>query len=268
MAKVSVLMPVYNQEKYLRYALDSVMFQTFKDFEVVIISDASTDGTLDILNQYRKQHPEKIRIFTQRRNKGVAASLNWGLKKTEGEYIARIDSDDVWAIDKLEKQVEVLDSDSELYLLATDKQYINYKGEFHNHKTDEPIFSYQNIKRNILKNNFICHSSVMFRRSIIDSVGFYNEKYKNSEDYEYWLRIIKQHKVEILPEKLTFYRVYNEMTSLMRRKEQIRYAIKAKRFGFKLFNKGFWYNFTLINDFIEYLKPRFLSKIKQLIIKK
>lgn len=259
-------MPVYNQEKYLRFALDSVMCQTFQDFEVVIINDCSTDGSNDILNQYRKRYPEKIKIFTQRRNKGVACSLNWGLKKTTGEYIARIDSDDVWAIDKLEKQIEVLESDPNLYLLATDKQYINYKGEFYNHKNDEPIFSYQNIKKNILKKNFICHSSVVFNRAIIDSIGFYNENYKNSEDYEYWIRIINEHKVEILPEKLTFYRVYNEMISLSRRREQIRYAIKAKRFGFKLYGKGLFYNFTLIGDFVDYLKPRFFSKIKQRII--
>ncbi|MCT4638100.1 MAG: glycosyltransferase [Bacteroidales bacterium] len=269
MSTVSVIMPVYNQEKYIRYALDSVMFQTYPNIEeVIIINDASTDGTENILKEYKRRYPDKIRIFTQRKNRGVARSLNWGLKKASGNYIARIDADDVWLIDKLEKQIRILEEDNELYMLATSKQLIDKKGKLFDGKPDEPVFSYNNVREYILRKNIICHSSVVFRREIVDKVGLYNERYKNSEDYEYWMRIIFNYKTEVLPEKLTYYRITKGMTSLRRRGEQIRYAIKAKMFGIKLFSKGISAYRYILPDLYELSKPRFMSVIKQKILNK
>ena len=113
MPKVSVIIPTYNRAEYLPDAIDSVLAQTFRDFEVIIIDDGSTDNTREIIEKYIKRYPQIIRPFYQM-NSGASVARNKGIEEARGEYIAFLDSDDVWLSKKLERQVSVLERDKKI----------------------------------------------------------------------------------------------------------------------------------------------------------
>ncbi|UCH15261.1 MAG: glycosyltransferase, partial [Bacteroidales bacterium] len=208
---VSIIMPVYNGEKYLKDAVNSVLEQSYKEFELIIIDDCSTDTTSQILAEYEKMD-SRIKVYYNNKNLGVSKSLNLALNMAKGMFIARIDSDDVWFKEKLRKQIEHLANNPSTYLLGTAKKVINESGNIINTK-EKQFFAYAQIKRQILKNNLFCHSSVIFRRSILNDAGYYNERFLNSEDYEFWIRVLAKRKAEILPEPLVYYRLHKDMIS-------------------------------------------------------
>jgi len=268
MSLISIIMPVYNGGKYLHLAIESVLAQTYTNFEFIIINDGSTDDTKNILEKYSKLD-DRIKIITNSVNLKIVKSLNIGLNAAKGEFIARIDSDDIWKKDKLKIQISYFENDSQLYLLGTSKQLIDENGKKIK-GVERQIYEYGEIRRNILKYNLFCHSSVLYKKVIIDEIGQYNEKYKNTEDYEYWIRIIKHFKTEILKDILVFYRISPQMVSLKKRKQQFYYVIKAKIFGFKLL--GFYWKYLpfIIKDIYIISVPDFAiilkRKIKKLIL--
>lgn len=251
---VSILLPVYNGEQYLTEALDSVLSQSYTHFELLIINDASTDNTQDILDAYAGKD-NRITLYNNGSNFGVAKSLNILLKQAKGSYIARIDADDIWLPGKLEKQIIYLESHPGIYLLGTAKQTIDEQGKLLKGK-EKSIFSPEDIKKNILKGNLFCHSSVVFRREILDTIGYYNENYKNTEDYEYWLRVISTFKVEIFPEVLTCYRLHRKMIFYKKRNQQLFYLIKAKYRFRNLINHRFSFIFYILKELYVIFIPR------------
>ncbi|MBN2348494.1 MAG: glycosyltransferase [Bacteroidales bacterium] len=259
--EVSIIMPVFNSEQYTADAIKSVLQQVFTNFEFIIINDASTDKTLQIINHYSSVD-NRIKIITNPENLGIVKSLNIGLQSALGNYIARIDSDDLWHKNKLGKQISYFKNNANLFLLGTAKVLID---KFGNPRTSEEkqFFLYDDIKKQIGRGNLFCHSSVVFKREVINDIGYYNEKYKNSEDYEYWLRILSKKRGEILPEPLTYYRIHINMISIRKRKEQFKYVIKAKlnaiiKMGYPI--SGI---FFIVKDLWPLLIPDFLIRIKK-----
>ncbi|NES18037.1 MAG: glycosyltransferase [Symploca sp. SIO3E6] len=198
MPKVTVLMAVYNGERYLREAMDSILAQTFKDFEFLIINDGSTDSTREIICSYDDL---RIRLIDNEQNLGLTRSLNKGWKLAEGEFIARQDADDVSEPERFTKQVAFLEAHSEVALLGSWFKNIDSQGNLIG-EYDEPCDT-TGIRWKIL---FYCpfiHGSVMFRKqTITEQIGFYNERFVYAQDYDLWWRITRHLQVANLDEYL------------------------------------------------------------------
>jgi len=264
--KISIIMPVYNAEKFVSFAIKSVLNQTYGDFEFIIIDDCSTDESYKIIKEFASSD-NRIRIIRNNENIKIVKSLNIGLKAAKGEFVARIDADDIWFEDKLEIQLGVFEKNKDLFLLGTTKIQIDGNGKILK-SNERHIYSYEEIQKNILKYNLFCHSSVMYKRDLVNRVGYYNEKYKNSEDYDYWIRIIKNHKSMILQQALVYYRLTEGMVSFVKRKQQYIFVIKAKWNGFKLFGFRFSYLKYILNDIYIISVPKSLIHFKRFIFGK
>lgn len=184
--KVTVLMSVYNGERYLNEAVDSILAQTFTDFEFLIIDDASTDRTPEILRSY---DDPRIRIVTNQENLGLTKSLNKGLALARGEYIARMDADDVSFIVRLEKQVEFMEQNVHIGVLGSNYQYIDESGELKG--VVSTSLDPELIQWELLFLNPLAHPTVLMRTALIRSVKGYNETFRFSQDYDLWCRLAK-----------------------------------------------------------------------------
>ena len=191
MPLVSIIMSVYNGGEYVGEAIESILNQTFENFEFIIINDGSTDNSLDILEKYR-QKDKRIKIITQD-NKGLTKSLNIGIKSSTGKYIARQDADDLSFPERIENQVNTFENDSSLVLLGT-RAKINFKGFIY----ESPSFTDAEINNKLKRNNVFVHSSVMYRSCSFINIGMYNELFKFSQDYEAWIRLSEAGKLSIL----------------------------------------------------------------------
>lgn len=209
MVKVSVILPVYNCVRYFEEAMESIMKQSFRDFEVIIIDDDSHDGTEKIIENYIDE--KGVVIIKHQENMGICKSQNDGLKASRGEYIAIQHADDVSLTNRLQSQVQYLDNNPDVALVACWVQYINRKGK---KKADDwwlkqckslPDYPAV-ISDKLLKMNCIFHPTVMFRRKIIETVGLYDPGAFPAEDYDYWLRISEKHNIGIINEVLFLYR--------------------------------------------------------------
>jgi glycosyltransferase involved in cell wall biosynthesis len=190
-------MSVYNGEKYLREAIESILAQTFIDFNFLIINDGSTDGTKEILENY---NDSRIKLINNKKNIGLTKSLNKGLKLARGEYIARQDADDISMPERLEKEVSFLDHNKNTALVGTYYYMINEKGKTLN--TIKPLKKSEEIKIGLLKGNQFGHGSVMFRAECVKEVGYYREELGPVEDYDLWLRISDRYNIATIPEQL------------------------------------------------------------------
>jgi glycosyltransferase involved in cell wall biosynthesis len=201
--KVTVLMAVYNGERYLREAIDSILNQTFRDFELTIVNDGSIDRTAEIISSY---DDPRIQLINNDLNLGLTKSLNKGLAVARGKYVARQDADDISEPERLAKQVAFLEAQPDLALLGTFYQEIDDLGN----KISEHTLPHDctKIRWDLLFYTPFVHSSVMFRKSIvIEKIGFYNENFSYAQDYDYWCRIALSLKVANLSEYLLRYRL-------------------------------------------------------------
>lgn len=210
-------MSVFNNEKYIQESIESILSQTFKDFEFVIVSDGSTDKTGEILDGF---NDFRIKIIKNKKNIGLTKSLNKALKIAKGEYVARQDADDVSSPERFRKQVEFLNNNSEIKVLGTFAYGINNTGKILR-KEMAPV-SWVTVKKNLIKNNSFIHPSVMIKKDILDKVGLYNEEFETTQDYELWFRILKVAKGANLPLFLIKKRYTSEMASLQKEKTQLR----------------------------------------------
>ncbi len=202
--KVTVLMPVYNAKIYLREAIDSILNQTFRDFEFLIINDASTDSSKNIILSYKDS---RIRYFENKKNLGVARTLNRGLRLAKGEYIARMDADDISLPFRLERQVAYMYKHPRIAVCGTWlKALYDTKGEIW--KTPA---THEEIRSLMLFHDAIFHPTVMIRTGIIKKYNLrYSESYPYAEDYELWIRITKHSLLANLPEVLLYHRVHHK----------------------------------------------------------
>ena len=201
---VSVLMSVYNNEEYIKNTLKSILKQTYNNIEVVIINDASEDKSRYIIKSFKDK---RIKLIDNKNNLGLAKSLNKGIKKCKGKYIARIDADDLMMPDRIEKQVNFLEKNKDIAVLGTSLILINDKDKIIG-KRDYPKTN-EDINKTILIRNPLAHPSVMIRKSMLPKKT-YDEKLKTSQDYDIWLRINKKYKIANLPHYLLKYRIHEQ----------------------------------------------------------
>lgn len=214
-------MSVYNGEKYLIEAIDSILSQTYTDFEFLIIDDGSTDRTSEILFSY---DDPRIRIVTNKENIGLTKSLNKGLALARGEYIARMDADDISHPERFKKQIIFLDNDPYCGIVGTSIKTIDFEGKIIN--THKLLFnpSYPDF----LKGNQLIHGSIMTRKVILDQFSGYNEIFKKTQDYALWLQIAKKFNIYNLHEYLYYLRLHDKSISF-ENTESIMYHILAIR---------------------------------------
>ena len=207
---VSVLMGVYNGERYLAQAIDSILGQSFTDFEFIIINDGSTDGTGEILHSYSDP---RIRVVEQS-NVGLTRSLNRGISLARGEYIARMDDDDVSMPERLAKQVGFLDAYPEVGVLGT---ACLIRDMIKGTEWVPPVLtSNEEIRHNLIKGNPLIHASVMMRRSLLETLGGYDESYLFAQDYALWMRLAPHTIMRNLPEALIVHREHWSTVSMAR----------------------------------------------------
>ena len=219
MPEISVIMSVYNGEKYLESAVESILSQSFKDFEFIIIDDGSTDKSLDLLKDFQKRD-ERVKIIS-RKNKGLVTSLNEGISMAQGEYIARMDSDDFSKPSRLEKQFGYMKENS-LVVCGTwaegiDSTGVKIKDMNYPSKISE-------IRLFTLLHNPFIHSSVMFRKDIFEKVEGYKKFFKHIEDYELWTRIVFKYKTGNVAETLLQYRFHEDQIT---KKQNIKMRLKG-----------------------------------------
>lgn len=199
---VSLILPVYNGDPYLAEAIDSILNQTWKDFELIIINDGSLDGSAEIIRGY---DDPRIRYY-EHKNIGLAATLNRGIELAKGTYIARQDQDDISMPERLAKQLEFLEAKPDYGMVGTwaliREGYVD-SARVHSHPIDNAI-----LKFDLNFNNPFVHSSMMIRKSVFRLVGGYTTDISRQppEDYELWSRIAMYCKVANIPEILVIYR--------------------------------------------------------------
>lgn len=221
--KITVLMSVYNSEKFLREAMDSILNQSFKDFEFLIINDGSTDKTAKILQSF---HDPRINIINNKVNIGLTKSLNKGLKIAKGEYIARQDADDVSVSNRLDKQYNYLEKHRQIFLVGSGAYNIDEKGKIET--IWNPLTSSELIKKTLYKNNCIYHPTIMFRN---EENIFYREKFIYTQDYDFYLILLsKGKKLNNIKEPIIKYRINPEGISWVNKTKQKLFEIKAKEF--------------------------------------
>jgi len=206
---VSVVLPVYNCRAFLEEALESILKQSFRNFETVVVDDGSHDGSQEIIQQYATK--TSIEVIVHDRNVGICQSLNDGIAKARGIYVAIQHADDVSVPERLEKQVRYLEVHPYIDLVAGWIQYINRRGKQRKDdwwlKTIKKVpDEHEVIKSKLLEMNIIPHPTVMFRKKIIETVGLYDPDAFPTEDYDYWLRISEHHAIGIIREPICFYR--------------------------------------------------------------
>lgn len=196
--KVTVLMPVYNGEKYLREAINSILNQTFTDFEFLIIDDGSKDKTEGIIRSYTDP---RIRLLTNKKNQGVVHSLNKGIESAKGKYIARMDADDLSMPERLNDEVNFLEKNPDHSLVGTMRYTMNDKRQIKS--LAFAVFDNEDIQLYLAFGNIFTHGSVMIRKSVLlDNDLRYNLKAKHFEDFDLWIKIANISKVANLSKPL------------------------------------------------------------------
>jgi glycosyltransferase involved in cell wall biosynthesis len=222
---LSVLMPVYNAEKFLAKALESILNQTFTDFEFIIINDGSADRSLQILQRHAQQD-NRIRLIN-RENRGLVNTLNEGIQLAKSSYIARMDADDVSYRRRLQKQFTYLQSHPECVALGTKTQLIDEDGDplilFSTYTTHNEI-DQAHLQG---KGGAIAHPAVMFRKEIVAAVGGYRAEFIHAEDLDLWLRMAEHGELCNLPELLLDYRQHLQSVGHIFRDAQIDSTYKA-----------------------------------------
>lgn len=198
MPRISVIMPVYNNAMYLQEAVNTILWQTLKDLELIIIDDGSTDGSTGIIHEIKDARVKKI---FHDNNTGIVTSLNQGMDLAQGEYIARMDSDDIAALNRLEVQAYFMDQNPHIDLCGTGYT-TNYLGP----AKINPMH-HEEIKVWLLFHSCILHPSVMMRRNSVDRLGIrYDYNYPHAEDYELWNRLSTYAQLANIPHNLMYYR--------------------------------------------------------------
>ena len=210
--RVSVVIPVYNQADFLREAIASVIAQTYRDFELIVVDDGSTDSSGDVA---RSADPG-VRVIRQE-NQGVSAALNAGIRAARGEWISILNADDLWEPAKLQCQMAVVDRHPEAAFLYTDYRIIDAEGRIIR-DLPCPAPDGREAKRvELLKGCYINTDTVLIRRAVLDEVGLFLEREGYAPDYDLWLRIAARYEPWRVPDFLVRYREHGGQTSRRRR---------------------------------------------------
>ncbi len=213
MPTVSIIIPTYNGAHYIEETIESVLAQTYKDYEIIIIDDGSTDNTNKVLGKYKN----KIKYFYQKHSGGYLAKVrNFAISNSEGKYIAFLDNDDLWLKEKLEIQTTYMEKHKNISLSYTDIYYfgdyvpreLNGKSQFEVRTMNPGTYFEQ-----LFEFNFIPVSTVLVRKECLKHVGLFDESIKYASDHDLWLRIAAKYKVGEIDKPLAKYRMHGERLS-------------------------------------------------------
>lgn len=255
MAKVFIIIGIYNCEKYLKESIESIIEQTFIDWELIMCEDGSSDTTYKIAKEFLKIFPEKINVLKNEKNYGLNYTLNKCLKEAKGEYIARQDGDDISIKNRLEIEEKFLDNNPNYALVSSNMIYFDENGEY----------GTSHMKRNPNKYDFIqgspfCHAACMIRRDVIEEVKGYsvNKKLLRVEDYHLWFKIYeKGYEGYNIQECL--YKMKNDIDAIKRRSWSNRInEAKVKKLEIKMLNINPIYNIYVL---VPLIKGRVSNKI-------
>lgn len=214
MAQVTIILPVYNGERYLREAIDSVLAQTFRDFELWVVNDGSTDGSVAIVDSY---DDFRVKRIDNLHNMGLVATLNRAFAMAESPYIARMDQDDIWHERKLELQMALLESRPDVGVCGTSIHKFGDIDAVHifPEESDE-------LKVGLLFYCMMSHPSVVYRRSMLVETGLiYRQDFYPAEDYKMWIDVLQHSNIYNIPQPLVEYRQHGGQICRERKEEQI-----------------------------------------------
>ncbi len=260
-SKVTVIMPVHNGEGYVRGAAESILGQSYRNLEFLIINDGSTDGTQRILDNYKDS---RIKVIDHGRREGLTRALNKGIQIASGEYIARQDADDVSTRDRLEKQVNFLEGNKKVALLGTAINVIDGKDD--NLGDVEYPTSHSDIQQTLKKYNCFCHGSVMFRGQWVSELGGYRDFFETAQDYDLWLRLSEKYEVANLRDRLYKYRFNSSSLTFKRILNQTRMANLAIKLSYSRDN-GLSESIIMNEMRTNFERPPSLSEKREIVQK-
>lgn len=233
--KISILMTCFNASKYILFSIESIIKQKYKNWELIIIDDHSSDNSTDMIKRFNSK---KIKLYKLSKHIGRTASLNYGLKKIKSNYIAILDADDLAFKNRLSEQIDFLDKNKHIDLVGAWASTINEKGKTIYDHVLKPNFT--NLESNMMFRNVFSHSSVMFRKKILKKVKKYPSEFIYMQDYAFILRIMKYFKIYILPKVLVQNRVVkSSMTFTVPFKRITEERLKLLDYTSKNFNLDF-----------------------------
>ena len=213
---ISVIFPIYNASNYLDESLQSILSQTYKDFEVILINDGSTDDSLEKCKKYQKED-SRIKIINNK-HQGLTKSLNDGIKFSTGKFIARQDADDISKVNRFEKQINWFSSSNNRVLCGTNGYVVSPNGKIR--QNNVITFSHDKIINKLKYTNCFMHTSVMFLRLAAEKFNFYNENLKYAQDYDLWWKLSTLGEVGNIPEKLVTVKRLKDSITLNKANEQ------------------------------------------------
>ncbi len=264
--KISVIMPNYNSEKYLKEVIESILNQTFSDFEFIIIDDGSSDRSWEIIQEYAKKDKRIIAIKNEK-NLWVHKTRNKLFDFVKGEYIAMMDSDDICYPHRLQKQFDFLEKHNLYALCGTNFILIDEKwkeiGQKKFPETDKEI------KESFFWRNPFGQNTVMMRTSVFDTIWWYDETLEVAEDLDMWVRIWTKYKMYNLQENLVKYRIHWKNSILTRQKEHIKNTLKIRKKALKLWYKmNFKWKIHYFGTWcMQFLPPKFVLWLFNLLQK-
>lgn len=222
MPLISVIMSVYNGEKFLRQAIDSILAQTYKDFEFIIIDDGSTDQSQAIIESYARSD-SRVRLFSHAFNQGLTVSLQEGVQAARGEYVARMDADDISYPERLAKQLSLFQSNPALKAVGCNVEIINAEG-----KNIKQVAISASQLASLSQRNSLVHGSMLYNRAGLQAVGGYNIHYRYAQDYDLLLRLAERYKIGRVEEYL--YQLRRTSATISNKKffRQLYYTARAK----------------------------------------
>lgn len=279
--KISVVMSVYNGEKYLKEAIESILRQTFKDFEFIIVDDGSSDSTLKILRLYEED--ERIKILVNEKNSGLIYSLNRGVKAAIGKYIVRMDADDIADKKRIEQQFLQMESDKNIAICGSAVNMFFEGIPLVKRRLNVPL-SYEEIKVETIFQATFVHPSTIIRKEILERENLkYEDEYKYAEDYGLWTNIVHKYKAANLENALLDYRVVKQSETRKANRD-----ISQRKEVFKLIYKNYFnkleiertdrnldihFEICMIQNLREYEysileKEKYLIDLKEILYKK
>ena len=224
MPRISVVISAYNAQIYISKALDSVLNQSYKKFEILVLDDHSTDNTLNILKKYSKKFPNKIKIFKNKKKIGLTKSLIKLINKAKGKYIARLDADDFWHKDILKFHSQWLIKRTNNVLIGSSGYKVDSKDKIVGNFNLKNL-NHSELKKKLLFKNYFLHSSTMFKKKYYNKVGGYNPFFKFAQDYDLWCKLSTVGQIKNTNRNLVFLRQLNTSITSRNKKEQSIFAL-------------------------------------------
>ncbi len=258
---ISILIAVWNEEEFLDKFFGSIKNQTFNDYEIICVNNGSSDGSLEKILKWQKIFGlEKFKIIKNKTNSGLTNALNLALKEARGQYIARIDPDDFWEKEKLEKQISFMKNNPDYGIIGC-----NHLNIYQNNKNKRYIRlpeTSEMISKKLFRRNPFAHSCILARTDLIKSIGGYNESIKYGQDYDLWLRCFPKTKFYNLQEFLC-QRTVERGISVKKQNAQMWQSIKTRAKYIHKYNYS-WKNYLyLLEPLLVILTPNFIKKIKR-----